>query len=365
MSKANSEQSRGLLERIRGLADRPLTFMEVCGTHTMSAARSGLRSLLPEGMRLISGPGCPVCVTPVSYVDHALALAGERGLTVATFGDMMRVPGSPIDGRPRSLAAVRAGGADVRVVYSPLDALELARSEPRREVVFLGVGFETTAPALAASLLRAGDEGLRNFSMLVAAKTIPGALELLATADDLEVDGVLCPGHVSVILGSEVYRPLAERHGVPCAVAGFEPVEMLRGIASLTEQAQRGEPRVDNCYPGAVRPEGNPRAREIAARALEPCDSVWRGLGTIPQSGLALREELADRDAARRFEVSLPEPVEPPGCRCGDVLKGRIAPIECPLFDRGCTPETPVGACMVSSEGSCAAAYAFSAGGSS
>ncbi len=249
----------------------PLTFMEVCGTHTMAIARFGLRDLLPPGLRLVSGPGCPVCVTPVGFVDHALALAAVDGVTLTTFGDMMRVPGSPTDDAPdRTLTLARAAGADVRVVYSPLDALDLARREPRRQVVFLGVGFETTAPALAATVLRAEAEGISNFSLLSAAKTIPEAMALLASADDLALDGFLCPGHVSAILGEAPYRPLADERGLACAIAGFEPAEILAGLVSLVRQIQEGAARVDNCYAGVVLPDGNPRARETMYRVFAP-----------------------------------------------------------------------------------------------
>jgi len=334
--------------------------MEVCGTHTMAVARAGLRSVLPEGLRLVSGPGCPVCVTPVGYVDRALALAARPDVTVVTFGDLVRVPGSARGepGTPApSLARAQADGADVRVVYSPLGALEVARCQPGREVVFLGVGFETTAPAVAAAVLRAREEGLDNLSVLSAHKTIPGAMEALVLSGELGLDGFLCPGHVSVVIGPEPYAPLAERHGVACAIAGFEPEEIVRGLVSLAAQVDEGRPRVDNCYPGAVRPGGNPAARARMEEVFAPADSVWRGVGTIPGSGLELREELSGMDAARRFEVELPEPVEPSGCRCGDVLRGVLDPADCPLFGRRCTPEAPQGACMVSSEGSCAARY--------
>lgn len=350
------------LEGLRAYQGRRLTFMEVCGTHTMAASRTGLRALLPESMRLISGPGCPVCVTPVGYVDHALALAATDGLTITTFGDLMRVPGSADDtkaGDPPTLVRARAQGADVRVVYSPRDALRLARAEPSRQVVFLGVGFETTAPTLAATVAQAAEDRIDNFSMLLAAKTIPNALELLANAEDLALDGLLCPGHVSVILGPEAYEPVAQGHGVPCAIAGFEAVEILRGMASLVDQVVTGEARVDNCYEGAVRPGGNRKARQLIERVFEPCGSAWRGLGVIDDSGLALREPWAQHDAAKRFEVELPEPVEPKGCRCGEVLRGVIEPADCPLFGGQCTPERPRGACMVSSEGSCAAHYHY------
>jgi hydrogenase expression/formation protein HypD len=337
---------------------RRVTVMEVCGTHTMAIARAGLRALLPPSLRLISGPGCPVCVTPVGFVDHALALARLPRVTLATFGDMMRVPGSqPARGPAPSLALARAAGADVRVVYSPLEALALARTRPEREVVFLGVGFETTAPGVAAAVERAAD--LANFSVLSAHKTVPAALAALASMPDLGLDGFLLPGHVSVILGPEPYGVLAERHGLAAAIAGFEPEEILRGLAAICRQVARGEPEIANCYPGAVRPGGNPRALAAIDRVFAATSSVWRGLGPIPGSGLGLRPALAGVDAGLRFAVELPAPLDPPGCRCGEVLSGRLAPEGCPLFGRVCAPDSPVGACMVSSEGSCAAAWHF------
>jgi hydrogenase expression/formation protein HypD len=352
-----------LLGRLAEYGGDPLTFMEVCGTHTVSAARSGLHSLLPPTIRLISGPGCPVCVTPVGYLDHALALCTEEDLTVATFGDLMRVPGSTVDRSdkeiPPSLLSAKARGADVRVVYSPLDALALARALKPRPVVFLSVGFETTVPGIAAAVLQAREEGIGNFSLLTANKTIIQPLQVLGTSGEIGIDGFLCPGHVSVIIGADAYRPLAEQHRLRCAIAGFEPVEMLRAVAALTDQIEQGEPRVDNFYPGAVRPQGNPRAREIMYRVFEPCHGDWRGIGAIPNSGLGLRPDFEDFDAAIRFPVNLPPPAEPPGCRCGEVLRGVLAPEQCGLFGSECTPETPRGACMVSSEGSCAAHYHY------
>jgi len=362
LTRAGGGQAKELLAELRAYQGRPVTFMEVCGTHTMAAARSGLRQLLPDRVRLISGPGCPVCVTPVGFVDHALALARTDGITITTFGDLVRVPGSsPIGSHsvPPTLALARAQGCDIRVVYSPRDALALAREQPARQIVFLGVGFETTAPALAAAVLEAADQELDNFSMLLAAKTIPGALELLATAEDVALDGLLCPGHVSVIVGPEAYEPVVERFGLPCAIAGFEPLEMLRAMTELVRQIESGQPVVANCYPGAVRPGGNPKARELVARVFEPRDTSWRGLGVIPASGLGVRRAYRRLDAAARFAVDLPEPVEPKGCRCGDVLRGVLDPADCGLFGTSCTPETPRGACMVSSEGSCAARYQY------
>lgn len=362
MADRNKSEFDALLQRLAEWKGAPQTFMEVCGTHTVSAARSGLYELLPQTIRLISGPGCPVCVTPVGFVDHALALCASEPITVATFGDLMRVPGSPPNVHDRnapSLAWARAKGADVRVVYSPRDALELARTLPDRQVVFLSVGFETTTPTVAAAVAQAAKEGLGNFSVLTSNKTVIEALEVLCTADDCKINGFMLPGHVSVIIGSEIYRAIAERFRVPCAIAGFEPVEMARAIVALTEQVAQSSPRVDNCYGGPVAPMGNVKACKIMYEVFEPCDSVWRGLGTIPHSGLRLAPAYARFDAARRFHVTVPPPIEPPGCRCGEVLRGVIAPSQCGLFGRLCTPDNPKGACMVSSEGSCAARYSY------
>jgi hydrogenase expression/formation protein HypD len=350
------------LERIASWTGRKLTFMEVCGTHTMAAARFGIRSLLPKNVSLISGPGCPVCVTPVGYVDHAIALARKEFITICTFGDMMRVPGSDIDDSDtvfNNLNTARAEGADIRVVYSPLDALRIAEAEPERQIVFLGVGFETTAPGLAASILRARDRGMNNFSMLIAAKTVPEALTALARSKDTAIDGFLCPGHVSAILGTAVYRPFADEYNLACAVAGFEAEEMLEGIACLVEQIKEGNRRVDNCYALVVKPEGNKRALEIMWSVFEPTDSVWRGIGLIPKSGLRIRDEFSKFDAAKLFDAALPIAREPKGCRCGDVLKGALRPEECGLFGNRCTPSNPRGACMVSGEGACAASYNY------
>ncbi|MBT3222314.1 MAG: hydrogenase formation protein HypD, partial [Proteobacteria bacterium] len=327
--------------------------MEVCGTHTMAAARAGLRSILPENIGLISGPGCPVCVTDIGYVDHALALAARPNLIIATFGDLMRVPGSVRGNGPApNLIGARARGAHVEVVYSPLDAVNLAQKHPSSEVVFLGVGFETTAPTVAAAILRAKSLGLTNFSVLSAHKTIPEAMVALVSTGDLALDGFLCPGHVSIILGPEPYKPLAATHGIPCAIAGFEVVEILRGMAALVQMVVKGEPQVVNCYAGAVRPGGNTKARDIMYEVFAGAHSVWRGLGTIPHSGLTIRGSYESFDAACRFDVDLPEPIEPRECRCGDVLRGAISPDQCPLFGQTCTPDNPRGACMVSSEGS-------------
>jgi hydrogenase expression/formation protein HypD len=291
-------------------------------------------------------------------VDHAIAICREPAVAIASYGDLLRVPGSS-----SSLERERASGRDVRVVYSALDALAMAASEPRTLVVFLGVGFETTAPTAAAAIVEAAARGLDNFAVLGAHRLVPPALEALLADPALRVDAFLAPGHVSAIIGLEPYRFVAERHRRPVVVAGFEPEEMLLGIEALLRQVGDGRAEVENAYGAVVRPAGNPRARALLDRVLEPCGSRWRGIGEIPASGLAIRDELARHDAAKRVVVEVEEPSEPAGCRCGEVLKGVISPEECGLFAERCAPETPVGACMVSSEGSCAAAYRYGRGG--
>lgn len=333
---------------------RTVRLMEVCGTHTMVAFRSGLRSLLPESVSLISGPGCPVCVTPNGYVDAAIDLSRRPGVTITTFGDLVRVPGST-----SSLEKERADGASVQVVYSPTDALALAREDPARSVVFLGVGFETTVPGVGVSIRSAREEGLVNFTVLGALKTMPGPMRALAGGGEVAIDGFICPGHVSVITGASAFAFLAEEYHLPCVVTGFEDVDLLEGIAMLLCQIAEGRSEVEIEYRRAVTMEGNRIAQEIMAEVFETCDSEWRGLGVIPGSGLAIRAGFCEHDAVSRFglEVATGEP--PRGCRCGDVLRGVIAPPECPLFDRRCSPLAPEGPCMVSSEGACAAYWRY------
>jgi hydrogenase expression/formation protein HypD len=331
--------------------DRSLTFMEVCGTHTMAISRFGLRGLLPEGMRLVSGPGCPVCVTAMRDLDHVVALARVPEVTIVTFGDLVRVPSSRT-----SLAEERAAGADVRVVYSPADAVAVAADEPSRQVVFAGIGFETTAPTVAATVLEAQQRGLANLSVFSLHKTMPRPLRALLELGEIGLDGFILPGHVSVVTGSLCYEFLPREYGVGGVVAGFEAEDVLRALELLARQR---EPVIENEYTRAVDPGGNPVARAVMERVFEPCDADWRGLGVIPGSGLALREQYAAFDAARRFAVDPGETLEPNGCRCGDVLRGVLDPAECALFGQRCTPESPVGACMVSSEGSCAARYRY------
>ena len=333
-----------------------ITLMEVCGTHTMSIHRYGIKPMLPAAVRLVSGPGCPVCVTPVSYVDAAIEVARVPGMITATFGDMARVPGSR-----SSLQKERALGCDVRVVYSPLDAVTMARENPARQVVFLGVGFETTAPSIAAAILTAAREGIENFSALCAHKVMPEPMEAL-TSGELKIDGYICPAHVSAVIGAEAYRPLAEKYGVPCVVTGFEPLDILRGILMLVNQAAEGRAAVENEYYRVVRPEGNKKAQGLLAEVFVKADAVWRGVGNIPHSGLEIGPKYARYDAAKRFSIALPEARENPACLCGRILRGLNEPTDCKLFGTVCTPDNPVGACMVSSEGSCAAVYRYGDG---
>jgi hydrogenase expression/formation protein HypD len=344
---------RRLADRLRAMPAPPATLMEVCGTHTVAIARYGLRATLPPGVRLISGPGCPVCVTPQQQIDHFIALGRRQGVTLATFGDMVRVPGSV-----ESLEQARATGVEVLVVYSPLDAVAAAQRDPGRQVIFFGIGFETTAPAVALAVLEARWRGLRNFSLLSAHKLIPPAMMALAEPGGARVDGFLCPGHVSVIIGSDAYRPLAAR-GKPCVVAGFEAADVLRAVEMLLRQLADSRSEVEIEYSRAVRPGGNRRAQDLLGQVFTATDAQWRGLGVIPHSGLALAEEHADFDAGKRFPVELPKSQEPAGCRCGEVLRGLIDPPDCPLFGSTCTPSRPVGACMVSSEGACQAWHRY------
>ncbi len=346
---------RALTTRLRAYSGPPVRVMEVCGTHTVAIARMGLRSLLPETVRLQSGPGCPVCVTPVDVFDAAIHLVRERGVVLATYGDALRVPGTHT-----TLAEVRARGGDVRVVYSAADALAIARNEPGREVVFFGLGFETTAPTVAHTILEASREGLRNYSVLCAHKAIVPAMAALLEDPEVRIGAFLCPGHASMVLGAQAYRRVAEQYGVPCVVAGFEPGDVLIGLLRLLAQVERGEARVENAYPRAVSWEGNPRALSLMNRVFEPVTARWRGLGELPGSGYGVREEFGSWDAGRRFLDGIRFPGrERPGCRCAQVLRGTLEPEECPLFGVGCTPDAPQGACMVSSEGACGARYRY------
>ncbi|MBR9981843.1 MAG: hydrogenase formation protein HypD [Desulfatitalea sp.] len=346
--------ARALVRDIEQAAVAPMRLMEVCGTHTMAIFRHGIRGLLPPTITLLSGPGCPVCVTDTLDINAFIALSQQDGVTVATFGDLMRVPGSFT-----SLRQEVAEGADVRVVYSAMDAVELAQRHPDRTVVFLGVGFETTAPTVAAAVLTARDRGVTNFCVYSAHKVVPPALDALMAAPDTRIDGFLLPGHVSVIIGTEAYRPFFQQFGKPCVVAGFEPLDILEAVRRLARQITSGRPQLSNAYSRAVSDMGNPLARRVMETVFAPCDARWRGLGVIPGSGLAIRPELAAFDAARRFNIAVVEMPEPKGCLCGPVLTGARQPTDCPLFGKRCTPMDPVGPCMVSNEGSCAAFYRY------
>ena len=343
------------VSEIKRLAGRrTIRLMEVCGTHTVAISRFGLRRLLAPEIELISGPGCPVCVTPAEYIAKAVYLAQE-GFVVATFGDMMKVPVNNT-----SLFDARAAGADVRVVYNPLEAVEIARQNPDRQVVFLGVGFETTAPTFAGAIKVAAQSGIENFSVLCGAKTIPMPLRIIASSPDIAVDGFILPGHVSAIIGAEPYRFLAEEFGLPGVITGFEAEDIIDGIWRLVKMIAEERAEIEISYSRVVTWEGNRAAQNLLAEIFEPCDSAWRGIGILPQSGLKIREKYADFDAQVRFGVpDFPDAQDNPACQCDRVIMGRLKPTQCPLFGKSCTPENPQGPCMISSEGACAAYYKY------
>ncbi len=349
----NPELAAGIAARIREISRKPCSFMEFCGGHTLTVARHGIGSMLPERINLLSGPGCPVCVTPMEEVDLMSALAGLPGIIVATYGDMLRVPGSRA-----SLLERRAEGADVRVVYSSYDAIELARENPERQVVFFGIGFETTAPATAAAVLKAAEMKLDNFSVISAHKTTPAIITALLDSGEMRLDGLVCPGHVSVVTGIAPYRQAAAQ-GIPCVITGFEPVDILQAVLMLTEQVEQGRSEVEIQYSRTVHEQGNPKALRMMEQVFEPVASNWRGIGVVPSSGLEVREEYSAFNARSRFDIELPQTSEPAGCICGRILRGIATPGDCSLFAGRCTPTSPVGACMVSSEGACHSHYRF------
>lgn len=346
--------ARRLVEGIRREATRPVRLMEFCGGHTHMIFRFGLRQMLAPHVILHSGPGCPVCVTSAGDLDHAIALAGIPNTIMTIFGDMLRVPGSR-----DSLQEASAHGADVRVVYSLLDALEIARQNPGQQIIFLGVGFETTAPTIAAALVQAEKDRLPNFSVFCMHKLTPPATTAILQAGEVALDGIIGPGHVSTIIGSDAWQFLPDDHGISCAVAGFEPLDILGAVSALVHCSVKGGARVVNTYGRGVRPEGNPVAQALMKQVFQVGDVTWRGFGTIPDSGLLLREEFAHRDASLLFPIEVEPAREPAGCRCGEVLRGIMEPSDCPLFRRACTPRTPIGPCMVSAEGACAAYYQY------
>ncbi len=357
MDKKEQELAHWLVAEITRLNRKKVRFMEVCGTHTVSIFRAGIRQLLPENVELVSGPGCPVCVTPDDYMDKAIAYARREDVIIATFGDMLKVPGSR-----SSLNEARAEGADIRVVYSPLDSLPIAAENPGKKVIFLAVGFETTAPTAAATVLAAEKQGLRNFYVLSAHKLVPPALRMLLADPQVQVDGFILPGHVCVVTGTEAFAFLPREYQMPGVVTGFEPLDILRSLYRLSCQCAAGTPKIENEYGRVVRPEGNPAAWKILSQVYETADARWRGIGLIEKSGLALREKY------RRFDIEAVLPLEltaqpkKTACRCGEVLRGIIQPTACPLFGKACVPEHAVGPCMVSVEGVCAAWHKYGSG---
>lgn len=346
--------ARALLERIRKTVTRSWTLMEVCGGQTHNLMKFGIDRALPDGVELVHGPGCPVCVTPLETLDRAMAVAARPEVTFATFGDMLRVPGSH-----ENLFQVRSRGGDVRIVYSPLDALKLAQSNPDRQVVFLAVGFETTAPTAAAAVLEADRLGLDNFSILVSHVRVPPAMEAILASPGNRVQAFLAAGHVCTIMGYGEYFPIAARYHVPIVVTGFEPVDLLEGIWRAVRQLEEGRAEVENQYARLVRPEGNPAARSALETVFEVVDYPWRGIGPIPASGMALKGRFRRYDARERFPDAAVPSEEPDECRSGEVLAGRLKPSQCPAFGTKCTPDRPLGATMVSSEGACAAYYRY------
>ena len=353
----NKKLVRRFSGRIKSEAgDRRINIMEVCGTHTQSFRRFALSGLLPENLRLISGPGCPVCVSPKSFIDSAIELGRRKDTVILTFGDMLRIPGSA-----STLEKENSNSADIRVVYSCWDALKIAQANSSKKVIFLAVGFETTAPTVALTILEAAKNRMKNISFLCALKLIPPAMLYLLKDKRLSLSGFLCPGHVSTIIGAKAYLPIAKKYHLPCCVAGFEPLDILEGLLILLKDINAKRARVSNEYSRAVRAGGNLKAQKLVSSVFEKEDALWRGLGIIPDSGLGIRGKYSRFDAAKIFSCKLPtfKSQPPTKCRCGDVLKGLLTPTECPLFSKECTPDNPVGPCMVSSEGACGVYYRY------
>jgi len=342
-----------IAENIKTISTKPVRLMEICGGHTMSIYKFGLPALLPETIILLSGPGCPVCVADKKYIDRAIAYSRLDDVIVATFGDLVRVPGST-----SSLAQEKANGADIRTVYSPLEALGIARENPTKKVIFLGIGFETTAPTSAAAVQEAYRKQIANFFLFSSHKIMPPAMAALID-DGVQIDGYVCPGHVSTITGSGIYEPVAQKYKLSCVVSGFEPVDLMQSIFMLVKQQEENNPRVEIQYKRAVKPEGNIKAQQLLAEIFEPRDDWWRGLGVLPLSGLGVSEKYQAHDAEKMIPVKVEETVENKGCICGEILRGIKAPKNCKLFGTICSPGNPVGACMVSSEGACAAHYRY------
>jgi hydrogenase expression/formation protein HypD len=352
----DAEAAKAIASSIKeGSQGRELKIMEVCGGHTITIYRFGIKDLLPENIHLISGPGCPVCVTATSFVDHTIALSELPDTIIASFGDLIRVPGSH-----SSLLKEKAKGRDIRACYSSMDAVDIAKNNPQKQVVFLGIGFETTAPTVAASLKYASQEGISNFYVLSAHKTMPNAMRALVESGELNLDAFICPGHVSTITGLDIYDFLAKDYGTPCVVSGFEPLDLLQSIQMIVKQVQEGRAEVENQYTRAVTREGNRVAREIMESVFDASDMEWRGLGVIMGSGLSPNPSYRKFDAQYQIPVEMEIPsVDNPACICGDIMRGMKEPVDCTLFAKACTPEDPKGACMVSEEGSCATFYKY------
>ncbi|HJV44698.1 MAG TPA: hydrogenase formation protein HypD [Bacillota bacterium] len=357
---SNPELSQKLLAQVKNLADqyiqkhgRKPVFMEVCGSHTMALARTGIKQVLRDHVKLISGPGCPVCVTDQLFIDSMIELAQDSNRIICTFGDMIRVPGSN-----GSLMDAKAEGKDIRVVYSPSDSVKLAEENPDREVVFLGIGFETTIPLLAVALKQAQDKNLTNYSMWVTTKLVEPIVRVLLEEKEVEFDGLLLPGHVSIVLGKDQYSYLTDDYGMPGVICGFYPTEVLIGIYKLIEMLLEDRVGIENQHPRLVTDSGNRNAQNLMNQFLELCDEGWRGMGMIPKSGMDIREEYAHLNAKKKFSIQVPEPRKTK-CRCGDIIRGVITPEECPLYAKACTPLHPIGPCMVSGEGTCAAHYQY------
>ncbi|MBN1694281.1 hydrogenase formation protein HypD [candidate division WOR-3 bacterium] len=351
LSKKIADKTNDYLKDYKG----KISLMEVCGTHTHSIFHSGIMSLLSDKIEHLSGPGCPVCVTPNEYIDTAIAYSRLPEVIITTFGDMIKVPGSS-----SSLEKEKANGAKVKIVYSPLESLEIARKNPGKKVVFLGVGFETTAPLVASTILRANEEKLKNFFVLSGHKLIPPAMQSLLESGEIKIDGFICPGHVSAIIGETPYQPIVDKYGIPSVIIGFEPIDLLEGIEMLVRQiVEKDKSKVENQYKRVVRREGNKKALSLMNKVFDIKDSPWRGLGLLPKSGLYIKKAYSEFDAEKKINVKVEKTKTHPQCICGQVLCGTKKPFECTLFSKICTPESPIGPCMVSSEGTCAAYYKF------
>ncbi len=352
-----SELAEGLIAQIHRRSQTPVRFMEFCGGHTVTIFKYGIRQVLPETIEMVSGPGCPVCVTANADLDKAIALSKIPDVIITTFGDMLKVPGSR-----SSLQKVKADGADVHTVYSTMDALKIAGMNPTKSVVFLGIGFETTAPTIAASILQAREKRVKNYYVLSLHKLCPPVIRAILDSGEVKLQGLICPGHVSAIIGSHPWEFIAQDYGIPCVVSGFEPLDILRCVDMLVAQIENGESKVEIAYRRGVRPEGNQQALKLMEQIFEPCPAQWRGIGEVPSSGLKLRKEYQHFDAELAFDIDPGPTYEPEGCICGDILRGVKTPADCRLFGKACTPQYPVGPCMVSSEGSCSAYYLYGEG---